>query len=90
MKSFHMVVSGKVQGGNFQAWTQERAELLGLMGWVRNIADGQVEILVQGDVGKIAEFEQLVREKSPAPSISGIKSEWIEYEKTYPKFEIRG
>ncbi len=41
-------VSGRVQGVWFRGWTQERAMALGLRGWVRNRADGDVEGLISG------------------------------------------
>lgn len=42
------VVTGKVQGVYFRAFTQEEAERLGLVGWVRNLPTGQVETLFCG------------------------------------------
>ena len=43
------VVSGRVQGVGFRYHTQNRAIQLGLTGWVRNRADGDVEGIVQGN-----------------------------------------
>ena len=42
-------VSGRVQGVGFRYTTAERAQDLGLSGWVRNLHDGRVEVFVQGD-----------------------------------------
>ena len=42
----HGFVSGKVQGVGFRQHTQEEAQRLELNGWVRNLADGRVEVLV--------------------------------------------
>lgn len=52
----HVWVSGRVQGVFFRAATQDRAASLGLTGWVRNLPDGRVEILAEGDENRIAEF----------------------------------
>lgn len=46
---FRIFVSGIVQGVGFRAYTQRVAEGLGLSGWVRNLPDGRVEVLVEGD-----------------------------------------
>jgi acylphosphatase len=51
------VVHGLVQGVGFRWFVARHAERLGLAGWVRNRADGTVEVLISGDQG-LAEFEQ--------------------------------
>ncbi len=45
----HVYVSGKVQGVNFRGALQEEAERQGLNGWVRNLQDGRVEAVFEGD-----------------------------------------
>jgi acylphosphatase len=55
MKRVHCLVSGRVQGVFFRGATQARMRELGLRGWVRNLADGRVEALVEGDERKVDE-----------------------------------
>ena len=45
----HVLVSGRVQGVWFRESTRERAEQLGLTGWVRNLRDGRVEAVFEGE-----------------------------------------
>ena len=56
MKSVRCVVTGRVQGVCFRAWTREQAQRLGLAGWVRNLGDGSVEALAQGPDQAVDDF----------------------------------
>lgn len=47
-KTVLVLISGKVQGVHYRAWTREQALKLGLNGWVRNLKNGQVEALFSG------------------------------------------
>ena len=48
MKRVHVIISGKVQGVCFRAYTQDTAQVLNLTGWVRNLHDGGVEAVFEG------------------------------------------
>ncbi len=49
MKRVRLYISGRVQGVFFRAETQRNARNLKLTGWVRNMADGRVEALLEGE-----------------------------------------
>jgi len=49
MKRVHVFVSGRVQGVFFRQETQNKATSLNLTGWVRNIPDGRVEAVFEGE-----------------------------------------
>lgn len=51
-------VSGRVQGVFYRASTEARAQQLKLTGWVRNLADGRVEVLACGEEENLKELEQ--------------------------------
>ena len=61
MNTVHAIISGRVQGVWYRAWTQKTAAGLGLSGWVRNCSDGTVEALFSGPDDKIAEMLRLCR-----------------------------
>lgn len=49
MRRVHLYISGRVQGVFFRAHTKKAAEQFGLRGWVRNLRDGRVEALFEGE-----------------------------------------
>jgi acylphosphatase len=72
----HVFVSGRVQGVNFRYYTQRKAQELGLAGWVRNLWDGRVEAVFEGE-------EQAVR-RAVDWCHGGPPSAWVEdVEATY-------
>ncbi len=89
MKSMNCVLSGKVQGVYFRSWIQAQAQELGVKGWVRNLHDGRVEVLAQGEDNALAELKKRLIQGSPTSSVKDIHCENIDYEKTYSIFEIR-
>lgn len=68
-----MRVTGLVQGVFYRASTQERARSLGLTGWVRNTADGAVEIEAQGPAAGVAELVAWCRRGPPAAQVRDVE-----------------
>jgi acylphosphatase len=55
------LVSGRVQGVGFRFFTEEAARREGLHGYVRNLPDGRVETMIEGDAEAVRRFERAVR-----------------------------
>lgn len=55
-QGIHCIVSGKVQGVFYRANVQDKARQLGLTGWVRNLASGEVELTAYGHQEELDEF----------------------------------
>lgn len=89
-KSMQCIVTGKVQGVMFRAWTHDHAKNLGLKGWVRNIDEGKVEVLLQGDEDSMKELKKRLLAGSPLSHVDDLKCTMIDYDKAYDDFEIRG
>jgi acylphosphatase len=74
-KTLHCYVSGRVQGVWFRGYTQDTARDLGLVGWVRNLADGRVEAKAQGGDDALASFRDALRAGPPAASVESVECE---------------
>ena len=73
-----LLVEGRVQGVGYRWWTVEAARGLGLDGWVRNRADGLVEILAIGDAAAIERLSKACGEGPPGASVRAVKVEAAE------------
>lgn len=58
----HVFVTGRVQGVWFRESTRQRALELGVGGWVRNLPDGRVEAIFEGDAAAVRSAVDYVRE----------------------------
>ena len=82
MKRAHVRIYGRVQGVFFRANTKEMAEKLGVAGWVRNLPDGSVEAVFEGDENAV---EQIVEWCHRGPAMAKVEEVYVEYEE--PKGE---
>ncbi|MDY6931514.1 MAG: acylphosphatase [Halobacteriota archaeon] len=90
MKSrVHIVVSGKVQGVFFRHHTKEAADELSLYGWVRNLRNGDVELIAEGYKNDLEQFVEKVRKGSPFAIVRDIKVEWSDYLGEYDRYSVR-
>lgn len=60
------VIRGRVQGVGFRFFVNRAAAVEGLHGWVRNLADGRIEIHAEGEFDALERFERHVRQGPPA------------------------
>jgi len=85
-----LVVTGRVQGVSFRASTAEEAERIGgLHGHVRNLPDGSVEIIVQGEQPAVAALLSWARQGPRAARVDGVREEELAVEAGRPEFTIR-
>jgi acylphosphatase len=88
MKTLHVWVEGRVQGVFFRDSTRKRAIELGLNGWVKNLDDGGVEAVFQGEKAGCEKALQYVAIGPRAAYVTQIDHEWVDDDTTYSGFEI--
>ncbi len=79
----HVFVSGIVQGVFFRQKTKQQAQYFGVMGWVRNLEDGRVEAVFEGEENAV---EALVRYCRRGPSSARVAKVETDYEKFTGEF----
>lgn len=72
------LVSGKVQGVFFRAGTREQALRLGLAGEARNLPDGRVEVMAQGEPAALDALERWLRQGPPAARVDKVERQSAE------------
>ena len=85
----HCCVSGRVQGVAFRASAQHQARLLDLSGWVRNCADGTVEILAEGERAELQRLVDWCHTGPPAARVAQVDVYWSVYVGDLAAFAIR-
>ncbi|MEI2384110.1 acylphosphatase [Breoghania sp. JC706] len=72
-RSVHVLISGRVQGVGYRAWCADRAQALGLSGWVRNLRSGEVEAVFSGDAAAVEEMLSAAFEGPGWARVSDVK-----------------
>ena len=84
----HVIFRGKVQGVFFRANTRRFAEETGVIGWVRNLPDGSVEAVFEGERGAVERAIIMCREDQPYAEVTGYTIDWKDYTGEFSSFEI--
>jgi len=85
----HVYVSGRVQGVFFRSETQDEALRHGLTGWVRNLPEGRVEAVFEGDKDKVDRLIEFCRRGPPGARVSRVDVQWESYTGEFRDFRIR-
>ena len=85
----HVYVSGSVQGVFFRDSARQKAEGLGLAGWVKNLPDGRVEALLEGPPEKVREMIRWCEEGPPHATVEDVDAEFETPGEDLKGFEVR-
>jgi acylphosphatase len=90
MKSrLHIHIFGIVQGVFFRSNTLDTARRLGITGWVRNVPDGSVEVIAEGEHGALQELLDWCSHGPPSAEVSRLTHKWEENKDEFSAFRIR-
>jgi acylphosphatase len=85
----HVVVQGRVQGVWFRASTKDEADRIGVTGWVRNLPDGSVEAVFEGETKKVEEIVGWCHRGPSGAQVAKVEITWEPYAKEFGHFDIR-
>ncbi len=88
-KTVRLRIHGRVQGVGYRDWTVRTAREFGVIGWVRNRADGSVEALASGEAAKIDRFVDACRQGPRLAFVSSLKAVTAEAEPDLTDFSQR-
>jgi acylphosphatase len=86
----HFVVRGRVQGVGFRWFVEREAHVLGVSGWVRNNADGSVEVLAQGTRDQLLGLRSRLRQGPRAARVDDVEESEVGPVAGLSSFRIEG
>ncbi|SAL83370.1 acylphosphatase [Caballeronia choica] len=87
VETYYVRVRGIVQGVGFRHYTVRRAHALGVRGWVTNLDDGSVEVMIQGAANQVDLMLEWLRRGPPHARVTDFFSEERFIEKRFERFE---
>jgi acylphosphatase len=87
-KQIHVLYTGSVQGVGFRFMTESIARSLSVGGWVKNLANGQVEVIAEAEEGFLKDFLGQI-DQSFERYIRNTQVDWLDAAGGFETFEIR-
>ncbi len=85
----HIYVSGRVQGIGYRGYVSREANRLGVAGWVRNLYDGRVELVVEGEEDKVNYFVEICKKGPPFAKVDKVEVLSEPFKSEFFYFKIR-
>jgi acylphosphatase len=85
----HLIMGGRVQGVFFRAKTRIEAKRHNVVGWIRNLLDGRVEAVLEGEENNVKELVQFCKKGPSGARIMNMNVTWEAYTGEFEDFEIR-
>jgi acylphosphatase len=84
----HIFVSGRVQGVFFRQKTKQESERLRVTGWVRNLPEGRVEAVFEGEETAVKELEEYCHHGPSSAVVTNVDSIWEPYRGEFSDFKV--
>ncbi len=84
-----VVVTGRVQGVYYRAHARDKAARLGVTGWIRNLPDGSVEAVFEGNEPALRAMLEWCQRGSPQAQVTGTTVTWEPHTGAYDRFSVR-
>ena len=88
MKTYHFIISGRVQGVFFRYYTKDTADKFSIKGTVQNLYNGDVEVYAQGNPEAIDKLETFLHSGPPSAYVKTVIKNEMEAENIFPDFKI--
>ena len=82
------VIRGRVQGVGFRFYVEDAARREGMRGFVRNLPDGRVEVVAEGDAEAMSRFELAIRRGPPQARLDDVYTDIMEPSGRFTGFSI--
>jgi acylphosphatase len=82
-------VSGEVQGVFFRSRTSREAEIRNVKGWVRNLPDGRVEAVFEGEETAVKALIEFCKRGPPGATVTNVDVKWEGYRGEFADFKIK-
>jgi acylphosphatase len=85
----HVFVNGRVQGVFFRSQTRRKAESLDVKGWVRNLSDGKVEAVFEGEEEAVNALVRFCEQGPRGAYVAKVDVNWEEHTGEFRDFKIK-
>lgn len=85
----HAIISGRVQGVAFRFFAQHVANIYGLTGWVRNLYDGRVEVVAEGEKEILEQFLAELKKGPRLARVEEVEVSWEDFKDEFIDFSIK-
>lgn len=89
MKRLTANITGLVQGVSFRYYTRREANKLGVTGWVRNEADGSVQVVAEGSEESLLALQRFLESGPPMARVKRVSATWSGATHEFANFDVR-